>query len=349
MQPLEIDGSYGSGSGTIIRLAAALSTITKKPIRVKNIRAKRCTQGLAIQHLHALQSIAELCNATLKGDFLHSKEIEFYPGEIQKTKLKIDLETSASIGLVLYPIILASSLSKEHLEIEIKGGGTLGKFSPNLLYTENILLPTLRKINIKAKLEIKKHGFYPKGGADIIFYKEPSKEIYPLKLEKREQIKQINCISIASADLKKAEVAERQFSEAKKLLSEYTPVPFKTQANYYETYSTGSGILLWADYNNCLIASDALGERGKKSEQVGSEAAQSLISQLKTDATVDEFLSDQILPFLALSKESSIIKIPKLTEHVQTNIWLIKQFLNTEFKVYDDTIEIIPDKNKKFL
>ncbi|MEM2784917.1 MAG: RNA 3'-terminal phosphate cyclase, partial [Candidatus Pacearchaeota archaeon] len=46
---IEIDGSYGSGGGQIIRTALALSCLTGKAFHVSNIRAKRKNPGLAAQ------------------------------------------------------------------------------------------------------------------------------------------------------------------------------------------------------------------------------------------------------------------------------------------------------------
>ena len=47
----KIDGSYGEGGGQILRSAVTLSTITKKPIQIDNIRAMRKVPGLRAQHL----------------------------------------------------------------------------------------------------------------------------------------------------------------------------------------------------------------------------------------------------------------------------------------------------------
>ena len=40
MEFLKIDGSFGEGGGQIIRTAVTLSCITKKSVRIENIRKK---------------------------------------------------------------------------------------------------------------------------------------------------------------------------------------------------------------------------------------------------------------------------------------------------------------------
>ena len=189
---LQIDGSHGSGSGTIIRLAMALSVITKKPFKITNIRAKRCNPGLQEQHLQVVNSINELCNGKVIGNKLHSREIEFYPKDNVKNNLKVRVGTAGSIGLLLQAVMLPCFFSEnKKTRIEITGGGTLGKFAPNLLYTKEVFLPLIRRMGFNAEIEIIKHGFYPKGGADVkaVIYK--SENIQPLNLVKRGELSSI--------------------------------------------------------------------------------------------------------------------------------------------------------------
>ena len=77
---IEIDGSYGEGGGQILRMSVALSALTKKPVKVFNIRANRPNPGLKRQHMVALESVAKIANARVKGLQLNSRQIEFYPG-----------------------------------------------------------------------------------------------------------------------------------------------------------------------------------------------------------------------------------------------------------------------------
>ncbi len=92
-QIIEIDGSIGSGGGQILRTACALSTLTKKPCHVFNIRRSRPKPGLMPQHLLGIQTLAKLSNADLEGDFLGSEEIKFYPGEGEESKLSSSTES----------------------------------------------------------------------------------------------------------------------------------------------------------------------------------------------------------------------------------------------------------------
>ena len=53
---IDIDGSAYSGSGTIVRHAAAYAALAGQPVRVRNARARRQPPGLRPQHLRAIQA-----------------------------------------------------------------------------------------------------------------------------------------------------------------------------------------------------------------------------------------------------------------------------------------------------
>ncbi|MCK4429445.1 MAG: RNA 3'-phosphate cyclase, partial [Candidatus Aenigmarchaeota archaeon] len=129
---IEIDGSYLEGGGQIIRTSVALSCLTKKPIHIFNIRAGRKQPGLKAQHLAALLAVGDLCNAKTQGAKIGSKEIYFHPNKINREKLKINISTAGSVGLVLQTIFLVSVGLEKNLKIEIEGGGTFGKWSPSV-------------------------------------------------------------------------------------------------------------------------------------------------------------------------------------------------------------------------
>jgi len=65
---IRLDGSLHSGSGTLLRYAAALATLTKTPIHMVRIRSRRPRPGLRAQHLQALRACASLCSGQLEGD-----------------------------------------------------------------------------------------------------------------------------------------------------------------------------------------------------------------------------------------------------------------------------------------
>ncbi|HUG43511.1 MAG TPA: RNA 3'-terminal phosphate cyclase, partial [Acidobacteriota bacterium] len=77
---LKVDGGSHSGSGTIVRLAAAAAALTGRPLELENIRQKREKPGLRPQHLTALQALAEMTGGVLEGAQVSSAWVRFTPG-----------------------------------------------------------------------------------------------------------------------------------------------------------------------------------------------------------------------------------------------------------------------------
>ena len=342
MQPIEIDGSHLEGGGSILRLATALSAITQKPIIINKIREGRCNPGMQEQHLQAVKAISRLCNAETKGLEKGSTTLHFSPGKIKKKQLKVEIKTAGSVALVLQNIMLPCFLSKHNIQVKIEGGGSFGKWAPNLHYFQEVLFPTLRKMGFQMNLQIIKHGMYPEGGADVLFQTKPCKEILSLNQEEQGELRIIRGISIASDNLRKGKVAERQADSARRILGNNFLCPIKISTEYVSSKSKGSAIVVWAEFDNCILGWDALGEKSKYSEKVGEEAATGLLKQILSKATLDEYASDQILPFLCLAKSSSTFKVLKISKHLETNIWLIKKFLDVDINIKNNKIGIIP-------
>jgi RNA 3'-phosphate cyclase len=349
---VEIDGSMYEGGGAIVRVACALSAITKKPCRIFNIRAKRPKPGLMTQHLLGLRALAEFCNGKLEGDYLNSTEIKFYPGEITKEKITVKIPTAGSITLVLQTLIPVCIFAKNKIEIYFEGGATDTFFSPTIDHFRHVFLKILEKMLVpyrtegsgaggpKVEIEILKRGYYPEGGAKLKAKIFPAK-LKPINLTKRGEIKKILIISRASQSLKNKRVAERQVAGAKEMLRKLN-LQIEEKIEYYDTQSPGSQICLIAEFENTILGMDNLGKLGKRAEDVGKETAIELLKEEKTQACLDRYLADQILPYMALAEGKSQVTVSEITEHCKTNIWVIEKFISGKFEIKENLITWSP-------
>jgi RNA 3'-terminal phosphate cyclase len=69
------------------------------------------------------------------------------------------------------------------------------------------------------------------------------------------------------------------------------------------------------------------------SEAVGKEAAEKLLTELSAKPTVDVFLADMLIPYMALAKGKSSFLVRTISEHIEANIWLMEKMLNVNFTI----------------
>ena len=359
---IEIDGSYGEGGGQIVRTALALSTITGKPFKVDKIRHGRCNSGLKNQHMFCIDTLEKLTNAKTKGAFTGSYSFEYEPGTIKGRTLSIDIETAGSITLLLQAVLLPCCFANTKTRLKIKGGTDV-KWSMPWDYFKEILLPQLRRF---ADIDVKllKRGYYPKGDGLVEvnikpkfkledsesfddFLKKLREENIGFDLVEQGHLIQIKGVSHSSKDLGKAEVSERQAKAAELGLNELG-CPVNIDIEYSDSLCPGAGITTYAvfskdkediDINRPIrIGSDSLGERGKKAEIVGKEAAERLVNEINYKAPVDDYLADNMIPWLALF--GGKIKVAKISNHLKTNIYIVEKFLDVKFEI-DESNKII--------
>lgn len=331
---IEIDGSFGEGGGSIVRIAVALSAVTGKPCKIINIRAKRKNPGLQAQHATAVNAVAKLCNADVEGNEIGSTEIEFYPKEIKGGSLSLNVGTAGSTALVLQALMIPAMHCASPLDIKIIGG-TLNRWAPSISYIQNVTLGILKKIGYKGEIILNRHGFYPRGGG-VVEAKIMPATLLPIELIRRGKPVHVFGSCIASRDLAKAKVAERMQKFAReRLFKEFQIVP-EIKAEYVDTYSTGGGIDLFALYENSIIGASAIAERGVSAEKVAQEAITNLIENHNSQAPIDSHMADQIIPYLALVKGESKVKVAKITNHTRTNIWVCEQFLDIRFVINEE-------------
>lgn len=326
--PLVLDGA--SGGGSVLRVGLGLAIALQKSIRVINIRQGRPNPGLQAQHLAGLRAAAQLCHARLEGARIGSREIVFHPGPIQTDFLKIQIETAGSVALALQPIQIALAYCARPVTVEIVGGGTYGQWAPPIAALEHVNFALMRRWGFPASLEIECEGFYPKGGAWVRARFGPAHITKPLDILEQGQQREIRGLSVASHHLQKSRVAERQAEAAQKLLSrEFSGISIEIETRYVETLSPGSAVVLWADCEKTVLGGDALGERGVPAARVGERAASALLAELRSGATLDRHMADQIIPFLALFGGRFLST--ELTDHIKTNIWVSERITGARF------------------
>jgi RNA 3'-phosphate cyclase len=334
---IEIDGSQKSGSGTILRLSIAMAAITKQPLHITNIRQNRPQPGLKHQHLEAVLTAAKLCNAKMKGVALGSRELWFEPQEIKGGNIEAIIETAGSIPMLFSAVLPICLFAQNSVRVHVAKGGTDTIHAPTINYLRNVFLSALKMMGVEAEISVQKYGYYPKGMGEATLIVNPNHKLNAIQLKAFGILKEIKGVSVCTF-LADRQVAERQAKAANDYLSQQG---YKAQIQIINDQSNpiqkGSSIVLWAKTDSgVIVGADAIGELRKMAEAVGKEAAQKLLSELSAQPTVDVFLADMLIPYLALAQGKSAFLVRTISEHIESNVWLMEKILKVKFTIQRD-------------
>ena len=330
----EVDGSQKSGSGTILRLSIALAAILQEPLHIFNIRQKRPQPGLRPQHLEAAITAAKLCHADVRGATLGSRELWFTPGEIEGGEFRAVIGTAGSIPMLLLTVLPICAYARKPVRLHVTKGGTDVRNAPTSNYLKHLLLPMLTRMGLKASLSIRRYGYYPKGMGDVVLEVNPCQKLKPVRVEEFGSLRTISGLSVCTF-LADRRVAERQaIAASESIKSAGLSADIEIVNDTSNRVQKGSSIVLWAEtITGALLGGDSIGELGKPSERVGRDAADNLLKELESKATVDVHLADMLVPYVALAQGNSVYLSRLVTDHLDTNICLAEQILDVKFRV----------------
>jgi RNA 3'-terminal phosphate cyclase (ATP) len=320
---VEIDGSYGEGGGQIIRTSVSLAAVTGRPVRVENVRAKRSKPGLQPQHLMAVTSAAQICGAELSGAEVGSTCFSFSPGaEVQPGRYFFDIGTAGSTAMVCQTLLLPLAIAGE-AEVVVKGG-TYNPLAPPADYVEQVYLPALADLGVRAEFECVRAGYYPKGGGEVRLRTSKS-HLRPAQFTSRGNMESL-VGNVVTSSLRE-HVAQRGVRQLEERMEEQ-----RLESRILDRPAVGAGaaVVLVCRCEGGFGGFTGLGERGKPMERVADDAADEFHAWWDSGAAVDEHLADQLVLPAALAGGESRWHVHRVTEHLRTVLWLVAQFLQVE-------------------
>ncbi|BAY93135.1 MULTISPECIES: RNA 3'-terminal phosphate cyclase [unclassified Tolypothrix] len=326
---IDIDGSYGEGGGQVLRTSLSLAAITGESIRIAGIRAKRRRPGLAAQHLTAVRAAARICDAKMHGDTLGSMMLEFIPGSSVKpgqyTFDVTDAQQGGSAGamtLVLQTVLLPLALASAESQVILKGG-THVPFSPTMTYIEQVYLPMLRRMGVKATAKLRAWGWYPQGGGEMHIKVNGSGKINGITLLERGNLQQVRGLAVVTELA--SHISQRMANRAQNLLHQ-AGLNTAIQALREKGIAPGAGVFLTAEYKHSLTGFGGFGRLRLPAEKVADIACRQLLEFHHTGAPVDEHLGDQLLLPATLALEESQYGVSNISTHLTTNAAIIEKF-----------------------
>jgi len=91
-------------------------------------------------------------------------------------------------------------------------------------------------------------------------------------------------------------------------------------------------LFLLAECERSNAGFTAYGRRGVPAETVAEEACEQLLEWWRSGAALDRHLADQLIVPAALARGDSVLGTCRVTEHLQTAIWVVEQYGLADFE-----------------
>src|SRR5207249_2399268 len=177
------------------------------------------------------------------------------------------------------------------------------------------------------ELRILRPGYVPTGGGSLTLTVQPVRDMLrPLSLQERGGTLRYWGLALAS-HLQQRQVSQRMATACQEVLhrrglhAEFRLLDDTTASQ------AGAALALFAEGANALLGADQAGAPRRRAEAIGRFVAQALLDDVASDATVDRHLADQLIIFAALAAGTSVFRLPQVTDHVPTNLWLVETIL----------------------
>lgn len=349
---ITFDGnSFQNGGGQLLRTALSISCLYKIPFTFNNIRIFRKPKtGLLAQHLTGVNIMTKLFQADVIGNILGSLSLDFSPSSFNNElyEYRIPIGTAGSIMLIIQTILPSLLAVQDHpIKFNIIGGSHV-LASPFLECVEFGLKPYLNLMGINFKSELKKYGFFPKGGGEVEFTFDPvSLPLKPLVVTDPGKIVKIKGKVFLSSNISPASLETIQSTAKDEIEDNYDDyeslesVEIESECINRKMYSCEGGGLYLLAYSStgCVLTSQILYETKQRNANIGKQCVREFLEEIDNKVCFDSFIQDQVLIFMALAEGHSKILVGPITDHTKTCIDIIEQMINVKF-----TISKVSDK-----
>jgi RNA 3'-terminal phosphate cyclase (ATP) len=254
--------------------------------------------------------------------------------------------SAGSTSLIFQTVLLPLARSEGKSELDLRGG-THVAWSPPCDYLKRVYLPTLARMGIQAKVNLRKWGWYPIGGGQVeatvegtgaycsdlegenegaIGRQAAPTQNRPVGLDLRERGELVRVRGVSASSNLPKHIRVRQEGAALQLLRS-NGVNARIEIVDAPSKGKGTVVFLWAEFENAIAGFTSLGERGKPAEQVAEEAVQDLLAYLESGAGLERHLADQLVLPMALAEGPSQFTTQEVTGHLLTNAWVVNQFM----------------------
>ncbi|XP_029847128.2 RNA 3'-terminal phosphate cyclase-like protein [Ixodes scapularis] len=342
-------GASPSYSGcNFLRQRLLLSTLSSKPVEIKNIRHKEDEPGLKEFEVDLLKLLEKVTNGTVVEISETGTSLLYKPGLLTGGRIEHDCCTQRSIGYYLEALVCLAPFCKKPMDAQLTGV-THHHLDPSVDAIKQATLPVLAKFLRSEGLElhVKARAVAPNGGGRVRFRAPLCRSLRPAKLLNPGKVKRIRgwAFAVRVSPL----VASRLVQAAKGVLLKCLPDVYiytdHAGGGGQNPRSPGFGICLVAETTEgTFFCAEALsrpdGEEGAAPsvpEDVGEEAAYALLREVYRGGCVDS--TNQGLAALCMClcpPDVSKCLVGPLTPYTIQLLRHLHHFLGATFRVDEE-------------
>lgn len=333
--PLALDGSTGEGGGQILRTGLALSMVTGRPLHITRIRAGRPKPGLMRQHLACVQAAVAVCGGQAEGAELGSQTLRFTPGAVCAGEYRFQIATAGSCLLVLQTVLPALMLADGESKVELVGG-THNPMAPPFDFLERAFAPLVRRLGAGLELQLKRRGFFPAGGGEIVAGITPARHpLAPVDVMERGAL--VNGWAEALVPGLARNIAHRELETLGQRMGWTFEAGQLRQAAARQNEGPGNALIATLEYAHLTEVFCQLGERSLSAEQVAKRLVEEIRTYQRSSGALGPHLADQWMLPLALavwrSGQAARYTCTEATPHTVTNAQTIALGLPVQVEI----------------
>lgn len=317
---IELNGA-GAG-GQVLRTALSLSLCTGQAFRMTHIRAGRPRPGLMRQHLTAVQAAARVGGVGVLDAEVGSTALTFVPGTPRPGEYAFAIGTAGSCALVVQTLLPVLWNANGASSVSI-AGGTHNIGAPCATFLQRAFLPLLARHGLVASLAVRRHGFYPRGGGEVLLVVDGPARASAVSLTRPAVLDGPLAADVLLAGVPPV-VGERELATLQGALG----IVAANAVTHLlpDDCGPGNAVSVTVPFQDCTEVYTGLGRRGVRAEAVAGEVAADVRARLADGAAVGEHLADQLLLPMALGA-GGVFTTARITAHVASNAQAIRRFL----------------------
>lgn len=306
-----------------------MSALTQQPVRIHSVRGALRKTGLNSEDLTFLAAVSACCRADVSGDELDGREILFIPTRPPRA-LDQRFDTGSfqkgaamgSVGVIAQSLLPVLARTGAYSRISLVGE-THGSNTLSFEALERTTLSVHRSQGVCAFVNLAWAGFSSTARGEIAMEVEPSS---PQALMWSDRGALQGCFAtLTYADISE-DIVERGAKKIRELFAAKGQTA-EVESIAVRSRAPGVAVSVWAEFERGRGSGSSLGQRGVRMETVVENAFATFSEWFDSEATLDAFLADQVLPIAALAEGKTVYSTPRITRRLVTLAWVIKQFI----------------------